>query len=175
MADEQQQNQQKQKGGNTPKAGLTMTTAVSAVNNPSLGETIRGSVCDAFGYMIGAIFTGVASWGLNVMISKFKPGTKTPALFPEAGPAPSAPTSRELMGQMHQLAKTDPEGAKRILESVGGRFNKPEQGLPEASVPALPVKDIAPVAPKQDIPTPAPAPAPEVEQPKSKQQPKSKK
>lgn len=174
MADEQQQNQQKQKGGNAPKAGLTMTTAVSAVNNPSLGETIRGSVCDAFGYMIGAIFTGVASWGLNVMISKFKPGTKTPALFPEAGSVPSAPTSRELMGQMHQLAKTDPEGAKRILESVGGRFNKPEQGLPEANVPALPVKDIAPVAPKQDIPTPAPAPAPEVEQPKSKQ-PKSKK
>ena len=173
MADDQQQNQQKQKGGNAPKAGLTMTTAVSAVNNPSLGETIRGSVCDAFGYMIGAIFTGIASWGLNVMISKVKPGTKTPALFPEAGSAPSAPTSRELMGQMHQLAKTDPEGAKRILESVGGRFAKPEQGLPEANVPALPVKDIAPVAPKQDIPTPAPAP--EVEQPKSKQQPKSKK
>ena len=88
MADEQQQNQQKQKGGNTPKAGLTMTTAVSAVNNPSLGETIRGSVCDAFGYMIGAIFTGIASWGLNAMISKVKPGTKTPALFPETGSAP---------------------------------------------------------------------------------------
>ena len=175
MADEQQQNQQKQKGGNAPKAGLTMTTAVSAVNNPSLGETIRGSVCDAFGYMIGAIFTGVASWGLNAMISKVKPGTKTPALFPEAGSAPSAPTSRELMGQMHQLAKTDPEGAKRILESVGGRFNKPENILPDINVPALPVKDIAPVAPKQDIPAPAPAPAPEVEQPKSKQQPKSKK
>ena len=174
MADEQQQNQQKQKGGNAPKAGLTMTTAVSAVNNPSLGETIRGSVCDAFGYMIGAIFTGIASWGLNVMISKVKPGTKTPALFPEAGAAPSAPTSRELMGQMHQLAKTDPEGAKRILESVSGRFNKPEQVLPDINVPALPVKDIAPVAPKQDIPTPAPAPAPEAEQPKSKQ-PKSKK
>lgn len=172
MADEQQQNQQKQKGGNAPKAGLTMTTAVSAVNNPSLGETIRGSVCDAFGYMIGAIFTGVASWGLNVMISKFKPGTKTPALFPETGSAPSAPTSRELMGQMHQLAKTDPEGAKRILDSVGSRFTKPDEERP--SVPALPVKDIAPVAPKQDIPTPAPAPAPEVEQPKSKQ-PKSKK
>lgn len=173
MADEQQQNQQKQKGGNAPKAGLTMTTAVSAVNNPSLGETIRGSVCDAFGYMIGAIFTGVASWGLNVMISKFKPGTKTPALFPEAGSAPSAPTSRELMGQMHQLAKTDPEGAKRILESVGGRFNKPEQVLPDINVPALPVKEIAPVAPVQDVP--APAAAPEVEQPKSKQQSKSKK
>lgn len=172
MADEQQQNQQKQKGGNTPKAGLTMTTAVSAVNNPSLGETIRGSVCDAFGYMIGAIFTGVASWGLNVMISKFKPGTKTPALFPEAGSAPSAPTSRELMGQMHQLAKTDPEGAKRILESVGGRFNKPEQVLPDINVPALPVKEIAPVAPVQDVP--APAAAPEVEQPKSNK-PKSKK
>ena len=173
MADEQQQNQQKQKGGNAPKAGLTMTTAVSAVNNPSLGETIRGSVCDAFGYMIGAIFTGVASWGLNVMISKFKPGTKTPALFPEAGSAPSAPTSRELMGQMHQLAKTDPEGAKRILESVGGRFNKPEQVLPDINVPAFPVKEIAPVAPVNDVP--APAAAPEVEQPKSKQQSKSKK
>lgn len=175
MADEQQQNQQKQKGGNAPKAGLTMTTAVSAVNNPSLGETIRGSVCDAFGYMIGAIFTGIASWGLNQIITKVKPGTKTPDLFPDSNSAPSAPTSRELMGQMHQLAKTDPEGAKRILESVGGRFTKPEQGLPESNVPALPVKEIAPVAPKQDIPTPAPAPAPEVEQPKSKQQPKSKK
>lgn len=173
MADEQQQNQQKQKGGNAPKAGLTMTTAVSAVNNPSLGETIRGSVCDAFGYMIGAIFTGVASWGLNVMISKFKPGTKTPALFPEAGSAPSAPTSRELMGQMHQLVKTDPEGAKRIIESVSGRVNKPEQVLPDINVPALPVKEIAPVAPVQDVP--APAAAPEVEQPKSKQQSKSKK
>ena len=173
MADEQQQNQQKQKGGNAPKAGLTMTTAVSAVNNPSLGETIRGSVCDAFGYMIGAVFTGIASWGLNAMIAKFKPSAKTPALFPDASSAPSTPSGRELMGLMHNLAKSDPDQAKKILESVGGRFTKPEQGLPEASVPALPVKDIAPVAPKQDIP--APAPAPEVEQPKSKPQPKSKK
>lgn len=172
MADEQQQNQQKQKGGNTPKAGLTMTTAVSAVNNPTLGETIRGSVCDAFGYMVGAIFTGIASWGLNVMISKFKPGTKTPALFPETGSAPSAPTSRELMGQMHQLAKSDPEGAKRILESVGSRFPKPDEERPEPSVPALPVKEIAPVAPANEVP--APAAAPEVEQPKSNK-PKSKK
>lgn len=172
MADEQQQNQQKQKGGNAPKAGLTMTTAVSAVNNPSLGETIRGSVCDAFGYMIGAVFTGIASWGLNAMIAKFKPGAKTPALFPEAGSAPSAPTSRELMGQMHQLAKTDPEGAKRILESVSGRFNKPERVLPDINVPALPTKEIAPVAPVNDVP--AATPAPEVEQPKSNK-PKSKK
>ena len=173
MADEQQQNQQKQKGGNAPKAGLTMTTAVSAVNNPTLGETIRGSICDAFGYMVGAVFTGIASWGLNIMIAKVKPSAKTPALFPDSNPAPSAPTSRELMGQMHQLAKTDPEGAKRILESVSGRFNKPEQVLPDINVPALPTKEIAPVAPVNDVP--APAAAPEVEQPKSKQQPKSKK
>ena len=173
MADEQQQqNQQKQKGNNAPKSGLTMTTAVSAVNNPTLGETIRGSVCDAFGYMIGAIFTGIASWGLNSMIAKFKPGTKTPALFPDASSSPSTPSGRELMGLMHNLAKSDPDQAKKILESVGNRFPKPDEERPEISVPALPTKEIAPVAPVNDVP--AATPAPEVEQPKSNK-PKSKK
>lgn len=172
MADEQQQNQQKQKGNNAPKAGLTMTTAVSAVNNPSLGETIRGSVCDAFGYMIGAVFTGIASWGLNAMIAKFKPSAKTPALFPDANSAPATPSGRELMGLMHNLAKSDPDQAKKILESVGNRFPKPDEERTDVSVPALPTKEIAPVAPVNDVP--AATPAPEVEQPKSKQ-PKSKK
>lgn len=164
MADEQQQNQQKQKGGNAPKAGLTMTTAVSAVNNPSLGETIRGSVCDAFGYMIGAIFTGIASWGLNQIITKVKPGTKTPSLFPEAGSAPTGPSDKELMGLMHNLARTNPDQAKRILDSVGSRFNKHE-AEEQPQVPALPVKEIAPVAPAAEVPTPTPAPQAE---PKSK-------
>lgn len=173
MADEQQQNQQKQKGGNAPKAGLTMTTAVSAVNNPTLGETIRGSVCDAFGYMIGAIFTGIASWGLNSVIARFKPGTKTPALFPDASSSPSTPSGRELMGLMHNLAKSDPDQAKKILESVGNRFPKPDEERPDVSLPSFPTKEIAPVAPVNDVP--AATPAPEVEQPKSKPQPKSKK
>ena len=171
MADEQNQNQQKQKGGNAPKNGISMGTAVSASNNFNLGETIRGAVADSFGFMMGAIFTGIASWGLNQIIAKVKPGTKTPALFPGEGSAPSAPTSRELMGQMHQLAKTDPEGVKRILDSVGSRFNKNDDDRP--SVPAVPTKELAPVAPKQDVPTPTPAPVQDAE-PKSKQ-PKSKK
>ena len=162
MADnEQQQNQQKQKN-NAPKGGLTMTTSVSAVNNTSLGETIRGSVCDSFGYMIGAIFTGVASWGLNRIISRFKPGTKTPDLFPE-GAVASGPSDKELMGLMHNLARTNPEQAKRILDSVGSRFTPKE----EPQVPALPLKELAPTAPKQDVP------APSVSQEKSKS--KSKK
>ena len=164
MAEDQNQNQNKQNGG-APKSGLTMTTAVSAVNNPSLGETIRGSVCDSFGYMVGAIFTGVASWGLNKMISKFKPGTKTPDLFPD-GAVASGPSDKELMGLMHNLARTNPEQAKRILDSVGSRFNKPENILPDINVPALPVKELAPTAPKQDIPAPTQTP---------KSEPKSKK
>lgn len=170
MADEQNQNQQKQKGGNAPKNGISMGTAVSASNNFNLGETIRGAVADSFGFMMGAIFTGIASWGLNQIIAKVKPGTKTPALFPGEGSAPSTPGSRELMGMMHQLAKSDPDGAKRILDSVGSRFNKNDE---DRTAPAIPTKELAPMAPKQDVPTPAPAP--EVEQPKSKQQPKSKK
>lgn len=174
MADENQnQNQNKQKGGNAPKNGLSMGTAVSASNNFNLGETIRGAVADSFGFMMGAIFTGIASWGLNVIISKVKPTAKTPALFPAEGSAPSAPTSRELMGQMHQLAKSDPEGAKRILDSVGSRFNKNDEDRTAPAVPAVPTKELAPVAPKQDVPTPTPAPVPDAE-PKSKQ-PKSKK
>lgn len=164
MADiEQQQNQQKQKN-NAPKGGLTMTTSVSAVNNTSLGETIRGSVCDSFGYMIGAIFTGVASWGLNRIISRFKPGAKTPPLFQESTES-SGPSDKELMGLMHNLARTNPEQAKRILDSVGSRFPKPDEERP--SVPALPLKELAPTAPKQDVP------APSVSQDKSKS--KSKK
>ena len=162
MADEQQQNQQKQKGGNAPKGGLTMTTSVSAVNNTSLGETIRGSVCDSFGYMIGAIFTGVASWGLNRIIARFKPSAKTPPLFQE-GTASAGPSDKELMGLMHNLARTNPEQAKRILDSVGSRFTPKE----EPQVPALPLKELAPTAPKQDVP------APSVSQEKSKS--KSKK
>lgn len=159
MADENQnQNQNKQKGGNAPKNGLSMGTAVSASNNFNLGETIRGAVADSFGFMMGAIFTGIASWGLNVIITKVKPSAKTPALFPAEGSASSAPTSRELMGQMHQLAKSDPEGAKRILDSVGSRFTKPDEERTAPAVPSVPTKELAPVAPKQDIPAPAPAP-----------------
>ena len=87
MADDNnQQNQQKQKGGNQngPKMGITLGTYVTATNNPNLGETIRGAVADGLGFTAGAIATGVFSFFINKLIKKFKPAATTPALFPTA-------------------------------------------------------------------------------------------
>lgn len=160
MADPNQQNNNndgnKQKGGNQQqKQGISLGTSYSAVNNSNLGETIRGALCDSFGYMMGAIFTGVASYGLNKIISKFKPNAYTPDVFPAKS---EGPTPKEIMNQMHNLARTNPDEAQRILASVGSRFQTQNQNSNPAPVnnpPAVnPPKEVVPAAPKQDIPAP---------------------
>lgn len=154
MADpnqQQNQDQNKQKGGNQQaKQGISLGTSYTAVNNSNLGETIRGALCDSFGYMMGAIFTGVASYGLNKIISKFKPNAYTPDVFPAKS---DGPTPKEIMSQMHNLARTNPEEAQRILASVGSRFQSQEPA-PVNNTP----KDTTPPAPKVETPAPAPAP-----------------
>lgn len=157
MADpnqQQNQDQNKQKGGNQQaKQGISLGTSYTAVNNSNLGETIRGALCDSFGYMMGAIFTGVASYGLNKIISKFKPNAYTPDVFPAKS---EGPTPRDIMNQMHNLARTNPEEAQRILASVGSRFQN-QNPAPVNNHPAVtPPKEMVPAAPKQDIPTPTP-------------------
>ena len=158
MADpnqQQNQDQNKQKGGNQQaKQGISLGTSYSAVNNSNLGETIRGALCDSFGYMMGAIFTGVASYGLNKIISKFKPNAYTPDVFPAKS---EGPTPRDIMNQMHNLARTNPEEAQRILASVGSRFQN-QNTAPVNNPPAVnPPKEMVPAAPKQDVPAPTPA------------------
>ena len=158
MADpnqQQNQDQNKQKGGNQQaKQGISLGTSYTAVNNSNLGETIRGALCDSFGYMMGAIFTGVASYGLNKIISKFKPNAYTPDVFPAKF---EGPTPRDIMNQMHNLARTNPEEAQRILASVGSRFQN-QTTAPVNNPPAVnPPKEMVPAAPKQDVPAPTPA------------------
>lgn len=158
MADpnqQQNQDQNKQKGGNQQaKQGISLGTSYTAVNNSNLGETIRGALCDSFGYMMGAIFTGVASYGLNKIISKFKPNAYTPDVFPAKS---EGPTPRDIMNQMHNLARTNPEEAQRILASVGSRFQN-QNTAPVNNPPAVnPPKEMVPAAPKQDVPAPTPA------------------
>lgn len=163
MADEQNQNQQqKQKGGNggAPKAGITLGTSVSAVGNSNLGETIRGALCDSFGYMMGCIFTGVTAHFLNKAIAKFKPTAQVADVFPAKS---EGPTAREIMSQMHNLARTNPEEAQRILASVGSRFQQPQQAT-------TPEPKVETPAPKPEA-TPAPAPVTKAE---TKQTPKAK-
>lgn len=160
MADPNQQNQDnnKQKGGNQQRAqGISLGTSYSAVNNSNLGETIRGALADSFGYMMGAIFTGVASYGLNKIISKIKPTAYTPEVFPAKS---EGPTPRDIMNQMHNLARTNPEEAQRILASVGSRFQNQNPATAQVSNPpaATPTKEIVPAAPKQDVPSPTPTP-----------------
>ena len=157
MADPNQQNNNdgnKQKGGNQQaKQGISLGTSYSAVGNSNLGETIRGALCDSFGYMMGAIFTGVASYGLNKIISKFKPNAYTPDVFPAKS---EGPTPRDIMNQMHNLARTNPEEAQRILASVGSRFQN-QNSAPVNNPPAVnPPKEVVPSTPKQDIPSPTP-------------------
>lgn len=158
MADpnqQQNQDQNKQKGGNQQqKQGISLGTSYTAVNNSNLGETIRGALCDSFGYMMGAIFTGVASYGLNKIISKFKPNAYTPDVFPAKS---EGPTPRDIMNQMHNLARTNPDEAQKILASVGSRFQN-QNTAPVNNPPAVnPPKEVVPAAPKQDIPAPTPA------------------
>lgn len=160
MADDNnQQNQQKQKGGNQqgPKMGITLGTSVTAVNNPNLGETIRGAVADGLGFTAGAIATGVFSYFINKIIKKFKPSATTPALFPTAEDrAAQGPNARELMGQLHQLRNTNRDDAVRIVESVGRALGM-QVGQQNAD-PAPSQPSSAPVAP---TPEPAKAPDPE--------------
>lgn len=129
MADDNnQQNQQKQKGGNQngSRMGITLGTSVSAVNNPNLGETIRGAVADGLGFTAGAIATGVFSYFINKLIRKFKPSANVPALFPTAEDrAAMGPNPRELMTQLHQLRSSNKEEAQRIVESVGRAMGLP--------------------------------------------------
>lgn len=153
MADEmnQQQNQQKQKGGNQQgaKAGITLGTSVSAVGNSNLGETIRGALADSFGYMMGAISTGVAAHFMNRVITRFKPTANTPEVFPAKS---EGPTARELMGQMHNLARTNPDEAQRILASVGSRFQQSPIAVEKPVEPAsVPTPEVKKPEPKQEV------------------------
>lgn len=163
MADDNNNNgQQRQKGGNQqgPKMGITLGTAVSAVNNPNLGETIRGAVADGLGFTAGAIATGVFSFFINKLIKKFKPAASTPALFPTPEDrAAQGPNARELMGQLHQLRGTNRDEAARIVESVGKALGM-AIGQQVASTPAVEEPKPAPVQEPKPEPTPTPAPAP---------------
>lgn len=122
MGEDQNQNQQKQKGGNNngPKMGITLGTAVSSVNNPQLGETIRGAVADGLGFTVGAIATGIFSFCINKIIKRIKPSASVTPVFPTPEDrAAAGPNARELMGQLHQLRNTNKDEAARIVESVG--------------------------------------------------------
>lgn len=178
MADDNnQQNQQKQKGGNQqgPKMGITLGTYVTATNNPNLGETIRGAVADGLGFTAGAIATGVFSFFINKLIKKFKPAATTPALFPTAEDrAAAGPNARELMGQLHQLRNTNRDDAVRIVESVGRALGM-SIDVPTA-VPA-PTPTPAPVVETSTAPEPVkeqPQKTSKGSSPKNGEQPKSK-
>ena len=135
--DQNQQNQGKQKGGgNQAKNGVTLSSNFSSMGNSSLGDTLKGAVTDGIGYIFGAIGTGFAAWMLNKIITKVKPSVKPAPLFPTAeDKAAAGPTANELMGQMHNLRKSDPASAERIVKSIQaamGMNQQPEQpALPE--------------------------------------------
>lgn len=175
-----QQNQQKQKGGNQngPKEGITIATSVNPSQSGTLGQQVQGAIVTGIGGAIAALACAGVQKGFDWLVNKWT-GRKINPVF---NTTPTAPTgSGNLMGDMHTLVKTNPQEAERIFKSIAkypnmqaalGATHAPTPTPVEAGVvemtPSTPAPVVTP-APTDTVPSPA---AMEVKQ--KPQQPQNK-
>lgn len=174
-----QQNQQKQKGGNqnSPKEGITIATSVNPSQSGTLGQQVQGAIVTGIGGAIAALACAGVQKGFDWLVNKWT-GRKINPVF---NTTPTAPVnSGNIMAELHAAAGANPEDAKRAILSVSKRLGLPvgqpapvEAGVVDMT-PPTPAPVVTP-APTDTVPSPAAMEvkqAPQQQQQKPQQQPK---
>lgn len=145
------QNQQKQKGGNQngPKEGITIATSVNPSQSGTLGQQVQGAIVTGIGGAIAALACAGVQKGFDWVVGKWT-GRKVRPVF---NVTPTGPVggSCNIMQELHTVAGTNPDEAKRAIQSVAKRLGM-QVGQPAPVTVDAGVVEMTP-------PTPAPAPA----------------
>lgn len=150
------QNQQKQKGGNQngPKEGITIATSVNPSQSGTLGQQVQGAIVTGIGGAIAALACAGVQKGFDWVVGKWT-GRKVRPVF---NVTPTGPVggSCNIMQELHTVAGTNPDEAKRAIQSVAKRLGM-QVGQP---APAPVAVDAGVVEMTPPTPAPAPVPAP---------------
>lgn len=172
-----QQNQQKQKGGNQsgPKEGITIATSVNPSQSGTLGQQVQGAIVTGIGGAIAALACAGVQKGFDWIVGKWT-GRNVRPVFNLTPTGPATGGSGNIMQDLHTVAGNNPDEAKRAIQSVAKRLGM-QIGQP-APTPVTVDAGVVDMTP----PTPAPTPAPtdvvpsdaalkvEAKQPKPQQQ-----
>ena len=148
------QNQQKQKGGNQngAKEGITIATSVVPSQPTTIGQQVQNAVVTCIGGVVAAMACAGVQKGFDWVVGKWT-GRKVRPVF---NVTPTGPVggSCNIMQDLHTVAGTNPDEAKRAIQSVAKRLGM-QVGQP-APAPVTVDAGVVEMTP----PTPAPAPAP---------------
>lgn len=148
------QNQQKQKGGNQngAKEGITIATSVVPSQPTTIGQQVQNAVVTCIGGVVAAMACAGVQKGFDWVVGKWT-GRKVRPVF---NVTPTGPVggSCNIMQELHTAAGTNPDEAKRAIQSVAKRLGM-QVGQP-ATAPVTVDAGVVETTP----PIPAPVPAP---------------
>ena len=159
-----QQQQQKQKGSNPngPKEGITIATSVNPSQSGTLGQQVQGAIVTGIGGAIAALACAGVQKGFDWLVGKWT-GRKVRPVF-NVDPAGPVKATGNIMQELHSVAGTNPEEARRAIQSVAKRLGMQlEQPAPAAPAPVTVDAGVVEMTPPV---TPTPTPVPVVEVPK---------
>lgn len=143
----------KNKGGQGAGQGITFSAKCDPYAPQTLGQNVQGALVTGFSGAVAAVACAGFTKLFDVIVAKFTGRKVKPVFNVEAPTKPQI----NLMGEMHNLARTDPDQARRILESVGSKVNHtPALEAVPAPTPAPVQPEPTPVAP---VDTPEPKPS----------------
>lgn len=149
------QNQQKQKGGNQngPKEGITIATSVIPSQPTTIGQQVQNAVVTCIGGVVAAMACAGVQKGFDWVVGKWT-GRKVRPVF---NVTPTGPTggSCNIMQELHTVAGTNPDEAKRAIQSVAKRLGM-QVGQP-APAPVAVDAGVVEMTPSTPAPVPAPA------------------
>ena len=151
--DQNNQNQQKQKGGNQngPKEGITIATSVIPSQQTTLGQQVQNTVVTCIGGVIAAMACAGVQKGFDWIVGKWT-GRNVRPVFNVTPTGPTTGGSGNIMQELHTVAGNNPDEAKRAIQSVAKRLGM-QIGQP-APAPVTVDAGVVEMTP----PTPAPAP-----------------
>lgn len=151
------QNQQKQKGGNQngAKEGITIATSVVPSQPTTIGQQVQNAVVTCIGGVVAAMACAGVQKGFDWVVGKWT-GRKVRPVFNVTPTGPAMGGSGNIMQELHTAAGTNPDEAKRAIQSVAKRLGM-QVGQP---APAPVTVDAGVVEMTPPTPAPAPAPAP---------------
>lgn len=144
----------KNKGGQGAGQGITFSAKCDPYAPQTLGQNVQGALVTGFSGAVAAVACAGFTKLFDVIVAKFTGRKVKPVFNVEAPTKPQI----NLMGEMHNLARTDPDQARRILESVGNKVNTPAI---EAEPEAVPTPSVPATLTPEPATTPEPKPSPQ--------------
>ena len=144
----------KNKGGQGAGQGITFSAKCDPYAPQTLGQNVQGALVTGFSGAVAAVACAGFTKLFDVIVAKFTGRKVKPVFNVEAPTKPQI----NLMGEMHNLARTDPDQARRILESVGNKVNTPAI---EAKPEAVPTPSVPATLTPEPATTPEPKPSPQ--------------